>query len=65
MGKTLTKKKTVLKRQPARKLTKKSSVPDGTVQPTARQLQILERLADENRIPASWLNGTDDPTVAD
>jgi hypothetical protein len=33
------------------------------LRPSAEVLDILKRLAAEDRIPEYWINGTDDPTV--
>ena len=64
MGKTIVK-KALPKKRAAKAAVKKSDIPDGTVQPSAKAMRILERFADEERIPRSWLDSKDDPTVAD
>ncbi|HVX85892.1 MAG TPA: hypothetical protein VH253_14010 [Phycisphaerae bacterium] len=36
--------------------------PKARPKPSAAALRAMERLADENRIPQSWIDSSDDPT---
>lgn len=51
--------KTLPKRQTARKKTA------ARPRPSAKALRALKRFALENRAPARWINGHDDPTVSE
>mgnify|MGYP001557575281 CR=1 FL=1 len=42
-----------------------ASLDEDRPKPSAKALRAMKRLAEENRTPQRWLDGNDDPTVAD